>query len=81
MITPRFETVSALIGMWGKTGDGTLEKLKRWNKSVQRIRCRIEKIFGVCKRSYGLRRMRYRGLGKAALQVRLTAAAYVGNSI
>ena len=41
-----------------------------------RIRRRIEKIFGTWKRSYGLRRMRWRGLAKAALQVRLTAMAY-----
>ena len=70
--TPRI----ALTAMWGKPGDDTLQKLKCWNRSVQRVRCRIEKIFGVWKRSYGLQRMRWRGLGKAALQVRLTATAY-----
>jgi transposase, IS5 family len=43
---------------------------------VQRIRCRIEKIFGTWKRSYGLRRMRWTGLAKAALQVGQTATAY-----
>jgi transposase, IS5 family len=41
-----------------------------------RIRRRIETIVGTGKRSYGLRRMRWRGLAKAALQVRLTAMAY-----
>ena len=65
-----------LTGVWGKPGDGALRKLKRWNDSVQHVRCRIEKIFGTWKRSYGLRRMRWRGLAKAALQVRLTAIAY-----
>ena len=70
--TPRV----ALIAMWGRPGDDTLQKLKQWNRSVQRIRCRIEKIFGVWKRSYGLRRLRWRGLARAALQVRLTAIAY-----
>ena len=70
--TPRI----ALIAMWGRPGDDTLQKLKRWNQSVQRIRCRIEKIFGIWKRSYGLRRLRWCGLAKAALQVRLTAIAY-----
>lgn len=63
-------------GVWGRDGDGALKKLKSWNYSVQRIRCRIEKIFGTWKRSYGLRRMRWRGLAKASLQVRLTAIAY-----
>jgi len=38
--------------------------------------CRIEKIFGTWKRCYGLRRMRWRGLAKASIQVRLTAIAY-----
>ena len=38
-------------------------------------RCRFT-VFGTCKRSYGLRRMRLRGLVKAGLQVRLTAIAY-----
>lgn len=37
---------------------------------------RIEKILGAWKCSYGLRRMRWRGLAKATLQVRLTAIAY-----
>ena len=62
--------------IWGRVGDDSLRKLKSWNYGVQRIRCRIEKIFGTCKRSYGLRRMRWRGLAKATLQVRLTAIAY-----
>jgi hypothetical protein len=37
---------------------------------------RIENIFGTWKRSYGLRRMRRRGLAKVAVQVRFTAIAY-----
>lgn len=63
-------------GAWGRPGDDTLQRLKAWNWSVNRIGCRIEKIFGTWKRSYGLRRMRWRGLAKAVLQVRLTATAY-----
>jgi IS5 family transposase len=43
---------------------------------VRRVRCRIEKVFGTWKRSYGLRRMRWLGLAKAGLQVRLAAIAY-----
>jgi IS5 family transposase len=46
------------------------------NAEVRRDRCRIEKVFGTAKRSYGLRRMRWLGLAKAGLQVRLTAIAY-----
>ncbi len=37
---------------------------------------RIEKIFGTCKRSFGLRRMWWRGPAKAGLQVRLTMIAH-----
>jgi IS5 family transposase len=44
--------------------------------AVQRIRCRIEKVFGTWKRSHGLRRMRWLGLAEAGLQVRLAAIAY-----
>jgi IS5 family transposase len=42
---------------------------------VRRIRCRIETVFGTCKRCHGLRRMRWLGLAKAGLQVRLAAIA------
>jgi IS5 family transposase len=50
--------------------------LDAWNQPIHRVRGRIEKIFGTWKRSYGLRRMRWRGLAKAAVQVHLTAIAY-----
>jgi IS5 family transposase len=64
-------------GVWAAAGDRTaLARLEAWNERVSRVRRRIEKIFGTWKRSYGLRRMRWRGLAKAALQVRLTATAY-----
>ena len=52
------------------------ERLRAHNAEVRRVRCRIEKVFGTTKRSYGLRRMRWLGLAKAGLQVRLTAIAY-----
>ena len=61
---------------WGPAGPETGLALAAWNRRVQRVRCRIEKIFGTWKRSYGLRRMRWVGRAKAALQVRLTAIAY-----
>lgn len=61
-------------GTWG--GVQALARLKAHNAEVRRIRARIEKVFGTCKRSYGLRRMRWLGLAKAGLQVRLTAMAY-----
>jgi transposase, IS5 family len=61
-------------GTWG--GEAALQRLQAWNAAVRRVRCRIEKVFGTWKRSYGLRRMRWLGLAKASLQVRLTAVAY-----
>lgn len=63
-------------GLWARSAEDAARRLKAWNAPIHRIRCRIEKIFGTWKRSYGLRRMRWRGLAKAALQVRLTAIAY-----
>jgi transposase, IS5 family len=68
--TPR--TVQS--GVWG--GPEALGRLKAHNAAVRRVRARIEKVFGTCKRSYGMRRMRWLGLAKAGLQVRLAAMAY-----
>jgi IS5 family transposase len=61
-------------GTWG--GAEALARLEAHNAEVRRVRARIEKVFGTMKRSYGLRRMRWLGLAKAGLQVRLTAIAY-----
>jgi len=70
--TPRV----ALAAMWGRDEQETLARLEAWNAPIQRIRARIEKIFGTWKRCYGLRRMRWRGLARAAAQVHFTATAY-----
>ena len=61
-------------GTWG--GADALARLQAHNAEVSRVRGRIEKVFGTCKRSYGLRRMSWFGLAKAGLQVRLAAIAY-----
>jgi IS5 family transposase len=61
-------------GTWG--GPAALARLRAHNARVRRVRCRIEKVFGTWKRSYSLRRMRWLGLAKAGLQVRLAAIAY-----
>lgn len=66
----------AATGMWGGDEAETLARLAAFNAAIQRVRARIEKIFGTWKRSYGLRRLRWRGLAKAAAQVRFTAIAY-----
>ena len=65
-----------LTAMWGSDERETLARLDAWNQPIHRVRGRIEKIFGTWKRCYGLRRMRWRGLAKAAVQVHLTAIAY-----
>ena len=62
-------------GIWG-CGPEALARLEAHNAAVRPVRCRIEKVFGTWKRSYGLRQMRWLGLAKAGLQVRLTATAY-----
>lgn len=43
------------VGTWG--GPDALARLEAHNAEVQRLRARIEKVFGTCKRCYGLRRM------------------------
>ena len=63
-------------GVWGRDEQATLRKLKEWNQPIHRVRGRIEKIFGTWKRSYGLRRIRWRGIAKAAVQIHLTAIGY-----
>jgi IS5 family transposase len=49
---------------------------KAWNRTVAGVRCRVEKIFGTTKRSYGLARARYVGLERVSLQAHLTFIAY-----
>jgi IS5 family transposase len=66
----------AATGMWGLDEKETLARLAAFNAPIHRVRGRIEKIFGTWKRSYGLRRMRWLGIAKAAAQVHLTAIAY-----
>ncbi|RXR23697.1 IS4/IS5 family transposase [Sphingobium fluviale] len=63
-------------GMWGRDEKETLSKPHEWNQPIHRLRGRIEKKFGKWKRCYGFSRMLWRGLAKAAVQVRLTAIAY-----
>jgi IS5 family transposase len=63
-------------GMWGRDEPETQARLDAWNRPIHRMRGRIEKIFGTWNRSYGLRRMRWQGLAKAAVQVHFTAIAY-----
>ena len=74
--TPRI----AAIGGWAPSDPASqLEarsRLAERNRAIHRVRARVEKIFGTWKRSYGFRRMRWRGLAKAHLQARLTATAY-----
>ena len=69
--TPR----TAWTGIWGR-GPEALARLEAHNAAVRHVRCRVEKVFSTWKRSYGLRRMRWLGLAKAGLQVRLAAMAY-----
>jgi IS5 family transposase len=70
--TPRV----AITHVGAQSQDEADRKLAAWNGPIHKIRCRIEKIFGTWKRSYGFRGMRWRGLAKACLQARLTAIAY-----
>lgn len=54
-----------------------LNAVKRaWNASIHPVRCRIEKVFGTVKRSYGLARARYLGRRRVSLQIHLAFLAY-----
>lgn len=52
-------------GVWARDEAEAQAWLEAWNQPIHRVRGRIEKIFGTWKRSYGLRRMRWRGLAGA----------------
>jgi len=67
-------------GMWGRDEAEIAKRLRAWNQPICRIHGRIEKIFGTWKLSYGLRRMRWRGLAKAAMQVPLTALPTISST-
>lgn len=62
--------------VWARNEEDAKARLKAINGPIHKVRGRIEKIFGTCKRHYGLRQMVYRGLAKAKLQVLFTAMAY-----
>jgi IS5 family transposase len=49
---------------------------KRHNKLLAPIRCAIERIFGTWKRSYGYRRVKYRGLRRNENQLHLLCIAF-----
>ena len=62
-------------GMRGRDDAKVQARLQAWNQPIHRVRARIEKIFGTWKQSYGMRRMRWRGLAKVTVQGHLTAIA------
>ena len=66
----------AATAMWGRDEAETLARLAAWNGAIQRVRARVEKIFGTWKRCHGLRRMQWRSLARATAQVHFTATAY-----
>lgn len=49
--------------------------MKAHNANVRRVHALLAKVSGTGKRSHGLRRMRWVGLAKAGVQVRLAAMA------
>lgn len=55
-------------------------RLPHWqavrNKLISPIRAAVERVFGTWKRSYGYRRVRYRGLSANLLQLRLLCIAF-----
>jgi IS5 family transposase len=59
-----------------RMGEAKTTARRAWNRTVASVRCRVEKIFGTAKRSYGLGRARYVGLSRVSLQVHLTLLTY-----
>jgi transposase, IS5 family len=57
-------------------GGGSTFSETVWGRGEHETPGRIEKIFGTWIRSYGLRRMRWPGIGKATTQVLTIGIAY-----
>jgi len=73
---PTPERTAFTTHLWAGEGDTAAQALLLGhNAAIHRTRARIETIIGTCKRGSGLRRMRWRGLAKAAVKVNLTAIA------
>jgi IS5 family transposase len=70
--TPHFVAAA----MSGRDEGETLVRLAASNRPIYRVRGHIEKKLGTWKRSFGLRKKRWRGLAKAPLQIRRTAIAH-----
>ena len=49
---------------------------RRRNELIDPVRRSVEKVFGTLKRSYGYRRVRYRGLGRNAVEMWFKVMAY-----
>jgi IS5 family transposase len=49
---------------------------KRRNAAISKVRCRVETVFAVLKRTYGYRRTRYIGLARNQLQLTLLAICF-----
>ena len=49
---------------------------KRRNELMAPVRALVEKVFGTLKRSYGYSRVRYRGLGRNAIEMWFKLMAY-----
>lgn len=62
--------------VWARSEAEAKAKLAAHNGPIHKVRGRIEKIFGTCKRSYGLGRIPSCGIDKATLFVQFTAIAY-----
>ena len=45
------------------------------NRLISPIRCNVERVFGLMKRTYGYRQVRYRGLVRNQLQLHLLCMA------
>lgn len=64
------------VSVWARSDEEAKVKLAAHNGLIHKIRYRVEKIFGTCKRSSGLDRIPSCGLDNATLFVHLTAIAY-----
>jgi len=65
----RARGVKYKVSLKARRGRELSERDKQWNRSRNRVRARVEHVFGVVKHLWGYRKVRYRGIAKNASQL------------
>ena len=65
----RASGVAWRVNIKGRRGQGLSERDRKWNRSRNAVRAKVEHPFGIVKNLWGYTRVRYRGIYKNACQI------------